>query len=233
MTKPTNTGCKNITYREKLNDYFVQILRNRKKFGQAFNTLEEAIAVRDQVLEFYEESRRIPSAKELGLRRREHRRKDNRLNERYISIEKKNRTRPYQLCVIKHGAYFSKNFATLEEAIEIRARLLQFFKEYDRLPSRKEQEELFGLKFKPRTRKHHRKHTYSKSNTGQLHITFNKPYDRYQIQIVRQQQRFSAISHTLEEAVAIRDYVLKFYEDQGHLPTMQDYRASLKKGTIS
>lgn len=227
----TNTGCKNITYREKLNDYFVQILRNRKKFGQAFNTLEEAIAVRDQVLEFYEEFRRIPSAKELGLRRREHRRKDNRLNERYISIEKKNRARPYQLCVIKHGAYFSKNFATLEEAIEIRARLLQFFKEYDRLPSRKEQEELFGLKFKSRTRKHHRKRTYSKSNTGLMNITFNRPYDRYQIQIVRQQQRFSAVSRSLEEAIALRDEALKFYEDHGRLPSKSECFEAIKKGT--
>lgn len=232
MTRIANTGQKNITYRENLDDYFVQILRNRKQFNQAFNTLEEAVAVRDQVLEFYEEFRRIPSAKELGLRRREHRRKDNRLNERYISIEKKNRTRPYQLCVIKHGAYFSKNFATLEEAIEIRARLLQFFKEYDRLPDRNERETLFGLKFKPRKRKHHRKHTYSKSNTGQLHITFNKPYDRYQIQIVRQQQRFSAVSRSLEEAIKLRNEVLEFYRLYDRLPSKTEYRASLTKGTL-
>lgn len=233
MTRLANTGHKNVTYREDLNDYFVQIFRDRKKFSQAFNTLEEAIDARDKAIQFYEEFRRLPSSKELGLRRREHRRKDNRLNERYISIEKKNRTRPYQLCMIKHGAYFSKNFATLEEAIEIRARLLQFFKEYDRLPSRKEQEELFGLKFKSRTRKHHRKRTYSKSNTGMLHITFNKSYDRYQIQIVRQQQRFSAISHSLEEAIAIRDEALKFYEDHGRLPSTAECLASIKKGTIS
>ena len=232
MTRLTNTGHKNITYREDLDDYFVQLFRDRKKFSQAFNTLEEAIDVRDKAIQFYEEFSRLPSSKELGLRRREHRRKDNRLNERYISIEKKNRTRPYQLCVIKHGAYFSKNFATLEEAIEIRAKLLQFFKENDRLPSRKEQEELFGLKFKPRIRKHHRKHTYSRSNTGMLHITFNKSYDRYQIQVVRQQQRFSAISHSLEEAIAIRDNVLKFYDEYSRLPTKSEYHASLKKGTL-
>lgn len=48
MTRLANTGQKNITYREDLDDYFVQILRNRKKFGQAFNTLEEAIEVRDK-----------------------------------------------------------------------------------------------------------------------------------------------------------------------------------------
>lgn len=231
MTNLSNTGHKNITYREKLNDYFVQLLRNRKQFNQAFNTLEEAIDARDRAIQFYEEFLRLPSAKELGLRRREHRRKSNRLNERYISLDNQCSKRRYRLAITKRGAYFTKNLATLEEAIETRNKLLQFIKDYDRLPSREEQEVLFGLKFKPRN--HHRVQNHANSNTGQLHITFNKPYDRYQIQIVRQQQKFSAISHTLEEAVAIRDYVLKFYEDRGHLPTMQDYRASLKKGTIS
>lgn len=233
MTRLANTGQKNITYREDLNDYFVQLLRNRKQFNQAFNTLEEAIDARDRAIQFYEEFLRLPSAKELGLRRREHRRKSNRLNERYISLDNQCSKRRYRLAITKRGAYFSKNFATLEEAIEIRARLLQFFKEYDRLPSRKEQEELFGLKFKPSTRKHHRKHTYSKSNTGQLHITFNKPCDRYQIQIVRQQQRFSAVSRSLEEAIAIRDEALKFYEDHGRLPSKSECFEAIKKGTIS
>lgn len=231
MTNLANTGHKNITYREKLNDYFVQLLRNRKQFNQAFNTLEEAIDARDRAIQFYEEFLRLPSAKELGLRRREHRRKSNRLNERYISLDNQCSKRRYRLAITKRGAYFTKNLATLEEAIETRNKLLQFIKDYDRLPSREEQEVLFGLKFKPRN--HHRVQNHANSNTGQLHITFNKPYDRYQIQIVRQQQRFSAVSRSLEEAIVIRDEALKFYEDHGRLPSTAECLASIKKGTIS
>ena len=231
MTNLANTGHKNITYREKLNDYFVQLLRNRKQFNQAFNTLEEAIDARDRAIQFYEEFLRLPSAKELGLRRREHRRKSNRLNERYISLDNQCSKRRYRLAITKRGAYFTKNLATLEEAIETRNKLLQFIKDYDRLPSREEQEVLFGLKFK--TRKNHQVQNHANSNTGQLHITFNKPYDRYQIQIVRQQQRFSAVSRSLEEAIVIRDEALKFYEDHGRLPSTAECLASIKKGTIS
>lgn len=229
MTRLANTGQKNITYREDLDDYFVQIFRDRKKFSQAFNTLEEAIDVRDRAIQFYEEFLRLPSAKELGLRRREHRRKDNRLNERYISIEKKNRTRPYQLCMIKHGAYFSKNFATLEEAIETRDKLLQFFKEFDRLPNREEQETLFDIKFK--SRRNHSDLKHAKSNTGLMNITFNRSFDRYQIQLTRNRAKFSEISHSLEEAITIRDEALKFYEDHGRLPSKSECLASIKKGT--
>ena len=134
MTRLANTGHKNVTYREDLDDYFVQILRNRKKFSQAFNTLEEAIDARDKAIQFYEEFRRLP-AKELGLKRREHRREDGRLRERYISLEKKYRKNPYRLSMTKHGVYFVKNFATLEEAIETRDKVLKFFKDYDRSTS--------------------------------------------------------------------------------------------------
>lgn len=229
MTRLANTRQKNITYREDLDDYFVQILRNRKKFGQAFNTLEEAIDVRDKAIQLYEEFRRLPSAKEIGLRRREHRRQHNRLRERYISLEKKYRKNPYRLSMTKHGVYFVKNFATLEDAVKTRDEVLKFFNESDRLLNREEQETMFDINHK--RRENHANLKRSNSNTRQMNITFNKSYDRYHIQLTRQHQKFSATSKALDDAIAIRDSILKFYEDHCRLPTMQEYRTSLKKGT--
>ena len=228
MTRLANTGHKNVTYREDLNDYFVQIFRDRKKFSQAFNTLEEAIDARDKAIQFYEEFRRLPSAKEIGLIRREHRRQPDRLRERYISLEKKYRKNPYRLSITKHGVYFVKNFETLEDAIKSRDEVLEFFNEFDRLPNREEQESLFNIKFK--RRENHTNLKRSNSNTRQMNITFNKSYNRYQIQLTRQQQKFSEISYSLEEAIAIRDEVLKFYKDYGRLPSKTEYQESIKKG---
>lgn len=224
----TNTGCKNITYREDLDDYFVQILRNHTQFNQSFNTLEDAIDARDKALKFHEDHGRLPAAKEIGLRRREHRRK-NAIGERYISLEKKYRKNPYRLSMTKHGVYFVKNFATLEEAIETRDKLLQFFKEFDRLPNLEEQGTLFDIKFK--SRRNHSDLKHAKSNTGLMNITFNRSFDRYQIQLTRNRTKFSEISHSLEEAIAIRDEALKFYEDHGRLPSKSECFEAIKKGT--
>lgn len=229
MTRLANTGHKNVTYREELNDYFVQIFRDRKKFSQAFNTLEEAIDARDKAIQFYEEFRRLPSAKEIGLRRREHRRDDGRLRERYIALEKKYRRRPYRLSITKHGVYFVKNFETLEDAIKSRDEVLEFFNEFDRLPNREEQEALFDIKFKSSRNRSDLKH--AKSNTGLMNITFNRSFDRYQIQLTRNRAKFSEISHSLEEAIAIRDEALKFYEDHGRLPSKSECFEAIKKGT--
>ena len=84
----SNSGHKHVYSREKTDDYAVSITRKRDRFFRALNTLEEAIEVRDRVLQFYEEFSRIPSAEEIGLKRREHRLQTNSRNERHISLDK-------------------------------------------------------------------------------------------------------------------------------------------------
>lgn len=123
-----------------------------------------------------------------------------------------------------------KNFSTLEEAIKTRDEVLDFFKEFDRLPNREEQETLFDVKFK--TIKKLSDDKSSRSNTNMMNITFDRSFDRYAIQITRRGMKFYAVSQTLEEAIAIRDEVLEFYKLYDRLPTKLEYQASLKKGTL-
>ena len=53
MRYPSKTAHTNVIYREKTNDYLVSILRQGQGFYRAFNTIEEAIEIRDKVLDFY------------------------------------------------------------------------------------------------------------------------------------------------------------------------------------
>lgn len=226
----SNSGHKYVYDREKTNDYAVSITRKRNTFFRAFNTLEEALQVRDRVLQFYEESGRLPSTKEIGLRRREHRLKTDHHREKYISLDKTCGKRPYRVLISKNRVSFVKHFATLEDAIKTRDEILDFFKEFDRLPNREEQETLFDVKFK--TIKNLSDKTHSRSNTSMMNITFDRSFDRYAIQITRRGTKFYAVSQTLEEAIAIREEILKFYDDNDRLPTKLEYRESLKKGTL-
>ena len=226
----SNSGHKYVYDREKTNDYAVSITRRRNTFFSAFNTLEEALQVRDRVLQFYEESGRLPSAKELGLRRREHRLKTDRHREKYISLDKTCGKRPYRVLISKNRVSFVKNFATLEDAIKTRDEVLGFFKEFDRLPNREEQETLFDVKFKDLKNLSDKKD--SNSNTSKKNITFDKSFNRYAIQITRKGMKFYAVSQSLEEAIKLRDEVLEFYKLYDRLPTKLEYRESLKKGTL-
>lgn len=123
-----------------------------------------------------------------------------------------------------------KNLATLEDAIKTRDEVLEFFKEFDRLPNREEQETLFDVKFKTIKNLSDKKH--SRSNTSMMNITFDRSFDRYAIQITRRGMKFYAVNQSLEEAIKLRDEVLEFYKLYDRLPTKLEYQASLKKGTL-
>ena len=226
----SNSGYKYVYSREKTDDYAVSITRKRDRFFRAFNTLEEAIELRDKVLQFYEEFGRLPSVKEIGLRRREHRLKTDSRNERHISLDGTCGKRPYRVLIVKNRVSFVKNFSTLEEAIKMRDEVLNFFKEFDRLPNREEQETLFDVKFKDLKNLSDKKD--SKSNTSKKNITFDKSFDRYAIQITRKGMKFYAVNQSLEEAIKLRDEVLEFYKIYDRLPSKTEYQASLKKGTL-
>ena len=229
MRYPSKTGHTNVIYREKTNDYLLSILRQGQGFYRAFNTIEEAIEIRDKVLNFYRKHGKIPNAQDLGLKRREPRLKDSENREKYISSKDVYGRRPYRVSITKDRVYFVQNFATLEEAIKRRDEVLEFYNDFDRLPNREEQEELFGVKMKER--RHIADLDDCKSNTNTRNISFDKYFNRYQIQLTRKNAKFSAVSHTLEEAIAIRDNVLKFYDEHGRLPSKTEYHALLKKGT--
>ena len=226
----SNSGHKYVYSREKTDDYSVSITRKRDRFFRAFNTIEEAINVRDKALQFYDKFGRLPSVKELGLKRREHRLQTDSRNERHISLDETCGKRPYRVLIVKNRVSFVKNFSTLEEAIKTRDEVLDFFKEFDRLPNREEQETLFGVKFKDLKNLSDKKD--SRSNTSKKNITFDKSFNRYAIQITRKGMKFYAVNQSLEEAIKLRDEVLEFYKIYDRLPSKTEYRASRKKGTL-
>lgn len=226
----SNSGHKNITYRDNLNDYFVQIVRKGRALQLSFNSLEEAIEIRDRVLQFYEKFDRFPTRKELNLKRRERRIKIDKDHEKFISLDMTCGKRPYRIRIDKDCQIFTQNLTTLEEAIKRRDEVLKFYYEHDRLPNREEQENIFGVRFK--TRSHSRSSKTQSSNTGYRNISFNTSLKRYNFAISRKGQIFSINVDTLEEAISIRKEILKFYDNNDRLPTKLEYRASLKKGTL-
>ena len=59
------TGQKYITQGKKSGVYIVQISRNKQKFMSGRKKLEDAIDLRDRVLDYYNEHKKLPTNKEL------------------------------------------------------------------------------------------------------------------------------------------------------------------------
>lgn len=222
---------KHITYREKRNDYYLRLSKDGIHLNLAFNTIDEAIDARDRAIEFYDQFGRLPTRNDLKLKTRERRMKNQPKLSKYIILDKSCSKRPYRLRVSKDSQIFLQNLETLEEAIKRRDEILRFYDEQGRMPNREEQESIFGVRFK--TRKYNKSSKSQSSNSGYRNISFNVSTNRYYMAIRRKSRTFAINVDTLEEAIAVRDEILKFYSDHGRLPTKPEYRASIKRGINS
>lgn len=222
---------KHITYREKRNDYYLQLSKDGRHLNLAFNTIDEAIDARDRAIEFYDQFGLLPTRNDLKLKTRERRMKNQPKLSKYIILDASCSKRPYRLRVSKDSQIFLQNLETLEKAIERREEVLKFYDEHGRIPNREEQERIFGVRFK--TRRYNKSSKSQSLNSGYRNISFNVATNRYYVAIRRKSRTFAINVDTLEEAISVRDEVLRFYDKHSRLPTKREYRESLKKGTIS
>lgn len=59
-------------------------------------------------------------------------------------------------------------------------------------------------------------------STGVKNISFDKDYSKYRITIDRKKARVTRFADTLDEAIAIKERVLDFYEQFDRLPTLEE-----------
>ena len=152
------------------------------------------------------------------------------LNEKYISIDRSyGRKIKYRVCVTKDHEYVVKNYRTLEEAVKARNEIVEFYEKHKRLPNIEEQNELFGIKSRPRENKNNLDEESKSSNTNLKNITFDEASNRYFIQISRDRRKFSTTCTSLDRAIEIRTSVIEFYKDRGYLPTKAELKSFVKE----
>lgn len=60
-----STGVKNISFDKRLSKYRVDVTRSKSRFTRFADTLDEAIAIKEYVLDFYKRSNRLPEFNEI------------------------------------------------------------------------------------------------------------------------------------------------------------------------
>ena len=121
----------------------------------------------------------------------------------------------YRLSIVLKNSGFVKSSLKLDEAVRLRKEVIDFYNEYHRMPNSSERENLFGLQVYER-----RPHRTNKvrSSTGHRHITMTE-HSTYRIQITHNYSKFSLCCSTLEEAITIRDNILKYIDIYDHTPS--------------
>lgn len=152
------------------------------------------------------------------------------LNEKYITFDRSYGPKvKYRVHVTKDREYFAKSYKTLEEAVNARNEIVDFYEKHKRLPNIEEQSELFGIKSRPRENKNNLDEESKVSNTNLKNITFDEASNRYFIQISRDRRKFSTTCTSLERAIEIRTSVIEFYKERGYLPTKAELKSFVKE----
>lgn len=135
----------------------------------------------------------------------------------YISVDTNHRQgeKLYRLSICLRNESFVKSSMKLDEALDVRKRVIEFYNTNKRMPNADERSSLFGIKASsPRKTNNHK----ARSGTGHRHITKIES-DSYRIQITHDYSKFSLCFNTLEDAVLARDNILKYIELNGHTPS--------------
>lgn len=128
--------------------YRVHVTKDREYFAKSYETLEEAVKTRNEIVEFYEEHKRLPNVQEqnklFGIKSVRHESK-NQIDEESKSSntnlknitfdETSNR---YFIQISRDRRKFSTTRNSLERAIEIRTSAIEFYKEHGHLPTKAE-----------------------------------------------------------------------------------------------
>lgn len=192
----------NIRYDTTDDSWTLVIKRDSRMFKIRMKSESEINETKDRVLEFYAENNTLPTLSDLNL-------------EHYYTSEARIRNVYYiklfdvwKCSIGRNRQTFKALTKSCNEAIEVRDKVLEFYRVNGKLPTHDEIGFVSASKSKSKSKMHH----ITKSSSG----------NSYTVQFSRNYAKFSVIVYDLQEAMKVRDRALEFYEKHRKLPTHED-----------
>lgn len=129
-----------------------------------------------------------------------------------ITYSDNRKSKPYRVSLYRNGEMFYQQVDTLENAIKLRDRVLEFYNTNDRLPDEEECQEQFGIRLR--------------GNVGDKKANISKPSTSkfYEVKISRNRKVYISRHETLSEAQAYRDKVLEYFDTHHCLPRFEQVK---------
>lgn len=138
--------------------------------------------------------------------------------ERLIKYISKRSDRSYRIDLSKRGRNLRFNQRSLDEAIDARDKILRFYDENFRLPSRKELTDVLKIKLMTDDR-----------DPSMKYILFRKDRSRYEVNIIRKGMRVRRSFESLEVAKNYRDLLVEFVDTHDRVPTKAELNDLMSK----
>lgn len=137
---------------------------------------------------------------------------------KYIS---KHSAHSYRIDICKRGQNLRFNQRSLDEAIVSRDKILKFYDEHFRLPSRNELNPVLGIKLMTDDR-----------DPSMKYILYRRDRSRYEVNIIRKGMRVRRSFESLEDAKVFRDLLAEFVDENKRIPTKAEVEDLVSKVNI-
>lgn len=137
---------------------------------------------------------------------------------KYIS---KHSEHSYRIDICKRGQNLRFNQRSLNEAIDARDKILKFYDENFRLPSREELKSVLGIELMTKDR-----------DSSMKHIFYRKDRKRYEALITKNYRRIRRSFESLEDAKVFRDLLVEFVTENKRIPTKTEAEDLMSKMNI-
>ena len=137
---------------------------------------------------------------------------------KYIS---KHSAHSYRIDICKRGQNIRFNQRSFNEAIASRDKILRFYSERFRLPSRKELTDVLKIKLMTDDR-----------DPSMKYILFRKDRSRYEVNVIRNGMRIRRSFESLEDAKVFRDLLAEFVNENRRIPTKTEVEDLMSKVKI-
>ena len=127
----------------------------------------------------------------------------------------------YRIDICKRGQNIRFNQRSLDEAIVSRDKILKFYDENFRLPSRNELNPVLGIKLMTEDR-----------DPSMKYIFYRKDRSRYEVNIVRKGEKIRRSFESLEDAKVFRDLLAEFVDENKRIPTKSEVEDLVSKVNI-
>lgn len=137
---------------------------------------------------------------------------------KYIS---KHSAHSYRIDICKRGQNIRFNQSSFDEAVVSRDKILKFYDENSRLPSRNELNPVLGIKLMTEDR-----------DSSMKYILYRKDRKRYEVSIARNHSRIRRSFKSLEDAKVFRDLLAEFVDENKRIPTKAEVEDLVSKVNI-
>lgn len=137
---------------------------------------------------------------------------------KYIS---KHSDHSYRIDICKRGQNIRFNQRSFDEAVVSRDKILKFYDENFRLPSREELKSVLGIELMTKDR-----------DSSMKHIFYRKDRKRYEALITKNYSRIRRSFETLEDAKVFRDLLVEFVDKNKRIPTKSEAEDLMSKMKI-